>query len=31
VHDSRLEVNEASVSKFMEARANWERSATGGR
>lgn len=31
LHDSRLEVNEASVSKFMEARADWERSATGRR
>lgn len=30
-HDSRLEVNEASVSTFMEAHARWERSATGRR
>lgn len=29
--NSRLQVNEASVSVFMEARARWETSATGGR
>lgn len=29
--NSRLQVNEASVSTFMEARARWETSATGGR
>lgn len=31
LNESRLEVNEASVTTFMEARAQWERSATGGR
>jgi hypothetical protein len=32
LHESRLEINEeGSVSVFMEARAQWERSATGGR